>query len=100
MHAIIADLSHRRLSAPLPPAAECRFRILIEPPLTAGQADRRRHRGISLEPRGALVDAESGDVRIFATLAYIDSKVAARGLTVVERRAMTRQDFDPGSRDA
>jgi hypothetical protein len=65
-------------------------RILIDPPPSPQQIAKRQRRGLPVEPRGMLVDAETGEVCIMAAMAYIDAKVAERGLHVIERRQLTR----------
>lgn len=61
------------------------YRLIFDPPLTVAQADRRRNRGIPVVPRGSLVDAQTGEVLISASLSYIEAAIAERGLVVVSR---------------
>lgn len=73
--------------------AERRVRVLVEP-ITAERTARRRRRGLSVEESGIVQDAVTGEILIVAKISYIETKIAERGLLVVERRAQEPGDLD------
>ncbi len=67
------------------PSDSATFRLILDPPISADEAERQRRRGIAVVPRARLVDARTGKLQISATLTYIEAAIAERGLIVVAR---------------